>query len=105
MHVLHLPQGSAYYAALRGGQHWRSWGELEQQGLNLINANKLIAYILLMANRDPKKKAPDPPEWYPGPEERMRVAKLKLAEKRNPKPGSFAFMVGKAKRAKLKKVG
>lgn len=66
---------------------------------------KLVAYILLMANRDPKKKAPDPPVWYPGPEERKRMADQKAIERTQPKPGSFAFMVGKAKAARQRKAG
>ncbi|MGZ3380405.1 MAG: hypothetical protein ACXVBB_09080 [Isosphaeraceae bacterium] len=48
----------------------------------LINAVRSLQYTTVLAHRDPKKPAPEPPSPYPIPDEERKAAK----------PGSFAFI-------------
>ena len=60
----------------------------------LTDAVRTLTYVFVLANIDPKKSKPKPPEQSPTPDEQTK--------KKQAKPGSFAF-IAKAKLAALKK--
>lgn len=83
-HIKWLPIGSAFIAEMRGGQQYRGWNEDRYAITRLIDLIAVSNYLFLMANRDPKKRAPEPPEPYPTPDN--------LQAKKRDKPGSFGFI-------------
>ncbi|OBJ41340.1 hypothetical protein A5630_23060 [Mycolicibacterium mucogenicum] len=83
--IKYLPLESAYVAELRGGQRFRGWGHDRFQMVHLINQMKVLTFLFILANRDPKKSAPKPQPMYPMPEDKPET-------KPAPKPGSFAFI-------------
>lgn len=88
--VLCLPKDGAFYAERRGGQQYRGWTEDRYALADMYDAIQAGNHILLLANRDPKKPKPKAPKPYPRPDD---------LEKTTPKPGSFAAMVVRAKKA------
>jgi hypothetical protein len=53
----------------------------------MIDAIRALQYILIMVNRDPDKRPPEPPAPYPIPDMTLRKKKTEDAP-----PGSFAFI-------------
>lgn len=86
-HIMYLDFDSAFVAERRGGQMFRGWGVDRYMTAQLIDAVNALQYITILANRDPDKKAPDPPKPYPLPDTQLRKAQQKT-----PEPGSFAFI-------------
>lgn len=93
--IMNLPTSGAFYASRRGGSQFRGWDVDRYALVAAVNAMRANNHILLMVNRDPSKPKPKAPESFPTPD----------SDKSNaPKPGSFADMVIRAKRAaRLKK--
>jgi hypothetical protein len=94
-HVNNLDYNSAFVAELRGGQQVRGWNDDRYISAALVNSVRAQNYMFLLANSDPKKNKPEAPKPWPLPDD---LAK----EKRQDKPGSFAF-IAKALAAKARK--
>jgi len=60
----------------------------------VLNAVRLLLYVTIIANSDPNKRKPDPPESYPIPDAD------RLKAEAPPEPGSFKAMLLEAKRRK-----
>ena len=88
MHANALPLESDTVAEQRGGQHFRGWDEGRYMLAQLIDATRLNTYAFALAHRDPDLREPDPPSMYPLPDN------VRARNKRPPKPGSFASIVG-----------
>lgn len=84
MHVKWLPIESATFAGIRGGSKFRGWGQDRYMTATLITAIRVLIWVFTVANSDPKKRKPQPPEPYPTPD----------APPKKVKPGSFAFIAG-----------
>lgn len=94
LHVSGLPMGSAFVAELRGGPQFRGWDEGRYLQAGVLDAIRMLQYILVMANSDPKKSKPKPPQPYPLPDSRTKT--------KSDKPGSFAF-IAKQRLAEIKR--
>ena len=94
--ILQLPTGGAFYASRRGGTKFRGWDESMYARVATVNAIRATNHILMMVNRDPKKKRPAEPEMFPTPDDDETKA---IAPKRN----SFAAVVAQMKEAQTKK--
>lgn len=94
-HVTNLPYDSALVAEFRGGQQFRGWDKDRYMTATLIDAIRLLQYIFVLANSDPKKTKPKPPAPYPLPDGQVEAKKPDT-------PGSFAF-IAKANLAAIKK--
>jgi hypothetical protein len=90
--ILNLPKTGAFYASRRGGQQYRGWDEDRYALADIYDAVQAGNHILMMANRDPNKPKPKPPQSYPRPDD----LEPKQAA---PKKGSFAAMIVAAKKA------
>lgn len=86
-HIKWLPLESAFVAEQRGGQIFRGWDGDRYMAADLINSIRALQYILILANRNPDKPAPKPPEPYPLPDKVIRKQR-----QQSPEPGSFAFI-------------
>jgi hypothetical protein len=91
-HIHNLDYDSAFVAEVRGGQQFRGWDVGRYQMARVIDVLQVSNYLFILANSDPKKRKPKPPDPYPIPDEIKRVDK----------PGSFAF-IAKAHIAAVKK--
>lgn len=87
LHIQQLPMGSSFVAEIRGGMQFRGWDEDRYMQAALIDSVRVLQYILILVNSDPKKSKPPPPEPYPLPD---HVKRNKQDE-----PGSFAFIAKK----------
>lgn len=94
-HINNLWYDSAFIAELRGGQQFRGWDAGQYQQTSLLDAVRVSNYLFLLANRDPKKSKPAPPEPSYTPDQSLK-------KKRADKPGSFAW-IAKAHLAAQKK--
>lgn len=94
-YIYALPIESAFMAEVRGGQKFRGWDQNRYLLASISNSIRILAYMFLLANRDPKKQAPKAPEPYPLPDKEAK-------QKRQEKPGSFAY-IAKAHLAAAKK--
>lgn len=96
-HIKWLPLGSAFVAETRGGKQFRDWDGDRYLRVAQFDAFRTFSYLFILANKDPKKSAPKPPDPYPIPDARVRV-------KKDEKPNSFGFiaksMLADAKRKK-----
>jgi hypothetical protein len=81
-------------AEVRGGQEFRGWDRDRYQLVALTDAVRILTYVFILANSDPKKAPPKVPEPSPTPDE--------LTTKKQAQPGSFAF-IAKAKIAEARK--
>lgn len=97
MHASNLPIASSYVAAQRGGSEFTGWDQAQYDRAAMIDALNDLGYILIMANRDPSKKAPEPPKRYRRPNDEEPLTDDKRTSF---KPGSFGDMLQKAKRNK-----
>jgi hypothetical protein len=99
MHVMNLPIESAFMAEIRGGKEFRGWDEGRYMLASIYNVINILKYITILANSDPKKTTPEPPEPFPTPDN--LVARKKSG---GHKPGSFGAialdLLGKAKKRK-----
>lgn len=86
LHAHHLPMESSTVAEARGGSQFRGWGPDRYMTARLIDSVSALRYITILANRDPKKKLPQPPDPYPIPDKRQDK------KTKDAKPGSFAFI-------------
>lgn len=93
VHVSNLPLASSFVAVNRGGIEFRGWGQEQHSAADMIDALSEIAYILILAHRDPDKPAPQPPKRYPRPGDKP----LKDDQKTKFKEGSFGAMMQQAK--------
>lgn len=100
IHAGNLPIASSYVAAQRGGLQFRGWDQAQYDSASMIDALNDLAYILIMANRDPTKPAPKPPKRYVRPNDPDDPENLPDDQKTKFKPGSFGDMLQKAKRNK-----
>lgn len=100
IHVWNLPIASSFMAIQRGGLNFRGWDQAQYDSASLIDAINDVAYILIMANRDPSKPAPKPPARYKRPNDPTAPENLPDDQKTSFKPGSFGDMLQKAKRNK-----
>lgn len=96
-HINWLPLGSAFVAETRGGQQFRGWDGDRYIQVALINALRTLIHVFILANKDPKKKAPEAPQPYPTPDEKSTP--------RSAKPGSFAFIANAGLAATKKRKG
>lgn len=97
IHIKYLPMESAFVAALRGGRQFRGWDEDRYQTAALINSIRALGHNFVLANSDPKKRKPQPPDPWPLPDDTTKT-------KPRDKPGSFAFIARDlAARAKRRK--
>jgi len=99
VHIAYLPIESAFVAERRGGQEYRGWGPDRYMAAGQMDLTKAQSYLFLLANSDPKKARPKPPEPYPVPGGHKRVASSDL------KPGSFAFIAAAQLAAAKRKAG
>jgi hypothetical protein len=99
VHIKHLPIGSAFVAENRGGQQFRGWDEAQYMTAGLINAVRSLQYVTVLANSDPNKRKPGPPDPYPTPDEGVR----RKYRRKSDHPGSFGFMA-KARLAGVRKL-
>lgn len=97
MHITSLPVDSATVAEQRGGQQFRGWDEGRYMMATLINAIRISNYYFILANTDPEKSKPKPPDNYPLPD-----GNAKTKAKAKDKPGSFTF-IAKARAAAVRK--
>lgn len=100
IHVANLPIASAFVAAQRGGIQFRGWGQEQYTAADMVDSLSDLAYILIMAHRDPNKPAPHPPKRYPRPSDKPDPATLPDDQKTSFKAGSFGDMLQQAKRNK-----
>jgi hypothetical protein len=100
MHVGNLPIGSAFVAAQRGGQQFRDWDQRQYTDADMVDALRDVAHILILAHRDPNKKAPEPPKRYSRPGDPKDPENLPDDQKTTFKAGSFGDMLQQAKRNK-----
>lgn len=98
MHVRCLPMSSRFMAELRGGERFIGWDEGRYMQAALIDSIRVLQYIMVLVNSDPKKKAASPPDPYPLPDQ-LRVKQ----QQQQDKPGSFAF-IANAQLAKIKQI-
>lgn len=84
-HIKNLDYDSAFVAESRGGQHFRGWDEGRYMEAAKINLAKAANYLFILANTDPKKSRPKPPEAWPIPDAQEK-------KKRADAPGSFGFI-------------
>lgn len=103
IHVANLPIASSFVAMQRGGLEFRGWDEDRYADADMIDALQDIAYILIMANRDPNKTAPPPPKRYRRPGVKSQE-ELSDDKKTTFKAGSFGDMLQQAKRNKRKRL-
>jgi hypothetical protein len=93
--------GCRFVASLRGGDRFIGWDEGRYMQAAQIDAHRILQYIMILVNSDPKKSKPPPPEPYPLPDN------VKRSEQ--DKPGSFASIarqkLAEAKRRKDLKRG
>lgn len=100
-HINSLDFDSATMAEVRGGVQFRGWDETRYLLASISNAIRLQSYILLLANRDPKKRKPNPPTPWELPKSNKAPKK-----KQEHKPGSFAAIaLGKLAAVKKRKEG
>lgn len=95
--VVHLPVGSAFVAARRGGQQFRDWDADRYALADIATSLRSFRHLYVSAHIDRRKhRLPQAPKPFPTPEE--------LTTKKNSqKPGSFAYVVLQAKRASMKR--
>lgn len=94
-HIRWLPAESAFVAECRGGPEFRGWDGDRYVSVAILEAIRSLQYVFILANRDPKKRTPNPPDPYPLPD---KITRNKPADQ----PGSFAF-IAKAHLAAAKK--
>ncbi len=87
-HVNNLDYDSAFIAEVRGGQQFRGWDRDRYQLAALTDAVRAQSYLFTLANIDPKKQKPAPPDPTPVPDE--------ISKTKQDKPGSFAFIAKRA---------
>lgn len=92
---MQLPTDGAFYASRRGGVQFRGWDASMYAQVATVNAIRANNHILMMVNRDPKKKKPAEPEMFPTPDDHQ--------ESNAPKPGSFAAIAAQMMAAQRKK--
>lgn len=89
--IMHLPLGSAFVAARRGGQEFRDWDMSRYVLVDVANSLRSLQYLYLASHIDRRKApTPKPPEPFPTPEEQR-------TQKSVVKAGSFAHMVATSK--------
>lgn len=86
LHIKYLPVESSFVSEHRGGQKYRGWDESRYMMAHLIDSIRALQHIIILANRDPKKRKPDVPLPYPIPDTRDKKKGKSI------KPGSFAHM-------------
>lgn len=87
---------SATFAEMRGGQEYREWDEQMYLTAGTYNAVRSLSYITVLANSDPDKRKPNPPNPYPIPGH-------KDTKSQEPKPGSFLAIASQLLAAKREK--
>lgn len=100
LHVYNLPIASAFNAVQRGGIEFRGWGQEQHTAADMVDSLSDLAYILIMAHRDPSKPAPERPRRYPRPGDKPDPETLPDDQKTKFKAGSFGDMLQQAKRNK-----
>lgn len=104
IHAWNLPISSAFIASQRGGPEFLGWDQEAYAQADMVDALQDIAYILIMANRDPNKPPPPLPQRYRRPGVKEKV--VRDDQRTDFKPGSFGHMlqtVKRNKRARLKR--
>lgn len=91
--IMDLPTNGALYASRRGGRDFRGWDVDRYINVAQVNAQRATNHILVLANSDPKKHKPQPPELFPTPDKNID----------KPKPGSFAAIAASMIAAQRKK--
>lgn len=93
VHVANLPMASSFVAVNRGGLEYRGWGQEQYTAADISDGLSELAYILIMAHRDPDKPVPQPPKRYPRPGDKPQTDDRKTKFKE----GSFGAMMQQAK--------
>lgn len=97
--IMHLPLGSCFNAARRGGQQYHGWDAERYALVDIANSLRMIQFLYTSAHIDPKKgRRPAIPSPFPTPDSEAR----EKAEKAN-KPGSFVHTLLQAKSRQKRK--
>lgn len=92
--AMHLPTDGALSASRRGGTQFRGWDSAMYARAAQVNEQRAGNYLMILANRDPKRSKPKPPEPFPTPDEN---------KSKKPKPGSFAAIAASMMAAQRRK--
>jgi hypothetical protein len=104
MHAANLPIASSFVAVRRGGLEYRGWGPEQYAFADMVDGLSDLAYILILANRDPDKPMPAAPSRYPRPGSGGTKEAVTDDKKTSFKPGSFGAMMQQAKINRRKKL-
>ncbi|QGJ90174.1 tail assembly chaperone [Mycobacterium phage SheaKeira] len=93
--IKELPMSSRFFAEKQGGPQFRGWDEGRYATVAIVNAVRALQYTYVAAHSKQRPKAPDP---FPIPKKKRTTLAEQIA-----KPGSFAYMVLKLKKAAEKR--
>ncbi|AGK87503.1 tail assembly chaperone [Mycobacterium phage HINdeR] len=95
----YMPDDSATFAEMRGGQEFRGWNEDRYQNTAMVDAIRGLLYAFILAHTGKNSRKPAAPEPWPTPDRKNRKERQKKT------PGSFYRMVAAQVAKKRKKKG